>query len=151
MVKCTVVRMMRANGWQGGRRVKKVRITVADSAATRAPDLVDRKFAVDAPKRLLVADFTSVRLVTGCSSTSRSASAPTPGGSWAGPARRPSRPGSPSRRFAGPLPRGHVKPPIAGVDDPSLRCRVAVHVPATAVAPTSDEEALGLLGAKHSN
>ena len=65
VAKCTVERLMRANGWQGVRRVKKVRTTIADPAATRAPDLVDRKFAVDAPNRLLVADFTYVRLVTG--------------------------------------------------------------------------------------
>ncbi|BCO36403.1 putative transposase for insertion sequence element IS986/IS6110 [Mycobacterium heckeshornense] len=65
VAKCTVERLMRANGWQGVRRVKKVRTTVADPAAQRAPDLVDRTFAVDAPNRLLVADFTYVRLVTG--------------------------------------------------------------------------------------
>ncbi|BCQ07798.1 hypothetical protein JMUB5695_01221 [Mycobacterium heckeshornense] len=50
VAKCTAERLMRANGWAGVRRV---------------PDLVDRKFAVDAPNRLLVADFTYVRLVTG--------------------------------------------------------------------------------------
>ena len=33
---------MRANGWQGVRRVKKVRTTVPDPAAARAPDLVKR-------------------------------------------------------------------------------------------------------------
>lgn len=47
------------------RRVNKVRTTVADPTARRAPELVDRQFGVDAPNRLLVADFTSVRLVTG--------------------------------------------------------------------------------------
>lgn len=65
VARCTVERLMRANGWQGVRRVKKVRTTIADPAATRAPDLVDRQFGVDAPNRLLVADFTYVRLVTG--------------------------------------------------------------------------------------
>lgn len=62
---CTVERLMRANGWQGVRRVKKVRTIEADPAAVRASDLVDRKFGVDASNRLLVADFTYVRLVTG--------------------------------------------------------------------------------------
>ncbi len=65
VAKCTVERLMWANSWAGVRRVTKVRTTVADPAATRALDLVDRTFAVDAPNRLLVADFTCVRLVTG--------------------------------------------------------------------------------------
>jgi hypothetical protein len=36
-----------------------------DPAAIRAPDLVERRFRVEAPNLLLVADFTYVRLVTG--------------------------------------------------------------------------------------
>ena len=65
VAKSTVERLMRLNGWQGVRRQKKVRTTVPDPAAERAPDLVDRQFQVEAPNRLLVADFTYVRLVTG--------------------------------------------------------------------------------------
>jgi putative transposase len=65
VARCTVERLMRANGWQGVRRVKKIRTTVPDPAAERAPDLVDRQFRVEAPNRLLVADFTYVRLATG--------------------------------------------------------------------------------------
>jgi putative transposase len=65
VARCTVERLMRANGWQGLRRVKRVRTTVADPSAARAPDLVDRQFRVPAPNRLLVADFTYVRLITG--------------------------------------------------------------------------------------
>jgi putative transposase len=65
VAKCTVERLMRANRWRGVRRVKKVRTTVADPADQRAPDLVDRQFKVPAPNRLLVADFTYVRLITG--------------------------------------------------------------------------------------
>jgi putative transposase len=38
---------------------------VADPSAERAPDLVDRQFQVPAPNRLLVADFTYVKLATG--------------------------------------------------------------------------------------
>jgi putative transposase len=64
--RCQVERLMRANGWQGVRRTKTVRTTVADPSGTRAPDLVDRQFRVSAPTRLLVADFTYVRLVSGC-------------------------------------------------------------------------------------
>lgn len=56
---------MRVNGWRGATRAKKVRTTIADPAATRAPDLVNRQFAVEAPNRLLVADFTYVRTSTG--------------------------------------------------------------------------------------
>ncbi len=56
---------MQIHGWQGVRRVKKVRTTVPDPAAGRAPDLVKRQFRARAPNRLLVADFTYVRLVTG--------------------------------------------------------------------------------------
>ena len=65
VARCTVERLMRANGWRGATRAKKVRTTVPDPAATRAPDLVNRQFAVEAPNRLLVADFTYVRLASG--------------------------------------------------------------------------------------
>jgi putative transposase len=65
VARCTVERLMKANGWRGVTRSKKVRTTVADPAATRAPDLVERRFRVPAPNRLLVADFTYVRLATG--------------------------------------------------------------------------------------
>ncbi len=62
---CTVERLMRANGWQGVTRTKKVRTTVADPDAVRPPDLVDRQFRVPAPNMLVVADFTYVRLACG--------------------------------------------------------------------------------------
>lgn len=65
VAKSTVERLMRQNGWQGVRRQKKVRTTIADTTAPRPPDLVDRQFGVAAPNVLLVADFTYVRLVTG--------------------------------------------------------------------------------------
>jgi putative transposase len=41
------------------------RTTIADPTAARPPDLVDRQFGVPAPNRLLVADFTYVKLITG--------------------------------------------------------------------------------------
>ena len=44
---------------------QKVRTTIPDPAAPRASDLVNRQFRIPAPNRLLVADFTYVRLVTG--------------------------------------------------------------------------------------
>lgn len=65
VARCTVERLMRVNGWAGVRRRKKVRTTIADPAAGRAPDLVDRRFGVDAPNVLLVADFTYVPLASG--------------------------------------------------------------------------------------
>jgi putative transposase len=65
VAKSTVERLMRANGWQGVRRQRKVRTTIPDPAAVRPPDLVDRQFGVAAPNALLVADFTYVKLVTG--------------------------------------------------------------------------------------
>ncbi len=65
VARCTVERLMRANGWRGVTRAKRIRTTIADPAATRAPDLVNRQFAVPAPNMLLVADFTYVRLATG--------------------------------------------------------------------------------------
>ena len=65
VAKSTVERLMRRHGWQGVRRQKSVRTTIADPAAERAPDLVDRQFRVPTPNALVVADFTYVKLVTG--------------------------------------------------------------------------------------
>jgi putative transposase len=65
VAKSTVERLMRRNRWQGVRRQKTVRTTIADPAAARPPDLVDRQFGVGAPNRLLVADFTYVKLISG--------------------------------------------------------------------------------------
>jgi putative transposase len=44
VARCTVERLMRTNGWRAATRAQKVRTTVADPAATRAPDLVNRQF-----------------------------------------------------------------------------------------------------------
>ena len=65
VARCTVERLMRANGWRGVTRRKKVRTTIADPAAARAADLVKRQFRVPAPNVLLVADFTYVRMSNG--------------------------------------------------------------------------------------
>jgi putative transposase len=65
VARCTVERLMRHNGWEGVTRAKKVRTTVSDPAASRAPDLVDRHFKVAAPNELVVADFTYVPMATG--------------------------------------------------------------------------------------
>jgi putative transposase len=60
VARCTVERLMGELGLQGTRRGKKHRTTVADPAAERPRDLVERKFGVLAPNRLWVADFTYV-------------------------------------------------------------------------------------------
>ena len=60
VARCTVERIMQANRWRGATRARRVRTTIVDPAAARAPDLVRRRFGVIAPNRLLVADFTYV-------------------------------------------------------------------------------------------
>ncbi|SNR91897.1 HTH-like domain-containing protein [Haloechinothrix alba] len=42
VARSTVERLMRTHGWRGTTRTKKVRTTVSDPAAERAPDLVKR-------------------------------------------------------------------------------------------------------------
>ena len=66
VARCTVERIMRANGWRGNtRQARKTRTTVPDPAAQRFPDLVRRQFRADAPGTLLVADFTYLPLASG--------------------------------------------------------------------------------------
>lgn len=65
VARCTVERLMRRNGWRGVTRIKKVRTTIVDPAAARAPDLVKRNFKVDSPDVLHVADFTYVPMTSG--------------------------------------------------------------------------------------
>lgn len=60
VARCTVERLMRANGWEGARYGKKHVTTVADDTHDRFPDLVDRNFNPAMPNRLWVADFTYV-------------------------------------------------------------------------------------------
>jgi transposase InsO family protein len=65
VARCTVERLMRANGWRGNTRRRKARTTVPDPDNPRYPDLVARNFKVAAPGLLLVADFTYVPLAAG--------------------------------------------------------------------------------------
>ena len=83
VARCTVERLMRQLGlaWRGARKVK--RTTIADPAASRPADLVQRRFAPLAPNRLWVADFTYVRRGRG-GCMSPSSSTPMRGGSSAG-------------------------------------------------------------------
>lgn len=63
--RCVVERVMREMGWRGACKRRRVRTTVADPAATRAPDRVARRFVAEAPDRLWVADFTYCRTRAG--------------------------------------------------------------------------------------
>jgi len=62
VAKSTVERIKRAHGWHGVTRTRRVRTTVPDPAAARAPDLVRRHFTATRPGQLHVADFTYVPL-----------------------------------------------------------------------------------------
>lgn len=62
VARCTIERVMRANGWEGTAYGRKHRATIGDPAAPRHPDLVDRPAA---PNRLWVADFTYCPTWTG--------------------------------------------------------------------------------------
>lgn len=65
VARCTIERVMRTNGWRGVTRSKRVRTTIGDPGAVRAPDLVERQFAVGTPNALFVADFTYARMTGG--------------------------------------------------------------------------------------
>jgi putative transposase len=65
VAKCTIERLKRAHGWRGAIRGRRVRTTVPDPAAARAPDLVRRQFRASRPGQLHVADFTYVPLSGG--------------------------------------------------------------------------------------
>jgi putative transposase len=65
VARCTVERLMRADGLVGVRRGTSKRTTIADPAAQRAADLVQRHFAALAPDRLWVADITYVSTWSG--------------------------------------------------------------------------------------
>ena len=60
MARCTVERLMRDLGLQGVRRGRKRRTTRRDSAAVRAPDLLERNFTADRPNHEWVADIAYV-------------------------------------------------------------------------------------------
>ena len=65
VARCTVERLMRDLGLRGVTRGKPKRTTVADPAAERPRDLVERRFSASAPNRLWVADLTYVRTWSG--------------------------------------------------------------------------------------
>jgi transposase InsO family protein len=62
VARCTVERLMKANGICGAkRRGKPWKTTRPDAAARRRPDLVDRDFTAAGPNELWVADITYLR------------------------------------------------------------------------------------------
>ena len=58
--RCTVERLMRADGRRGVVRGRRVRTTIPDLVAERPRDLVERAFRAERPNQLWVADFTYV-------------------------------------------------------------------------------------------
>ena len=66
VARCTVERLMRAQGLSGVKRGKAFTITTHhDDRQQRPADLVDRKFRAPAPNRLWVADLTYVKTHSG--------------------------------------------------------------------------------------
>ncbi|MCX6405633.1 IS3 family transposase [Nocardioides sp.] len=66
VARCTVERLMRAEGLRGIPREKFRKTTIGDGAETERPeDLVKRKFAATGPNQLWVADLTYVRTHAG--------------------------------------------------------------------------------------
>ena len=66
VARCTVERLMRAEGLRGIPREKTRKTTIGDGAETERPeDLVNRKFVATAPNQLWVADLTYVRTDAG--------------------------------------------------------------------------------------
>ena len=66
VARCTIERLMRAEGLRGIPREKTRKTTLGDDAQTERPeDLVNRKFVATAPNQLWVADLTYVRTHAG--------------------------------------------------------------------------------------
>jgi putative transposase len=65
VARCTVERLMAAQGWTGALRGKRIRTTIPAADDPRPADLVDRDFTASAPNRLWVADFTYVATWSG--------------------------------------------------------------------------------------
>jgi len=60
VARCTVARLMRADGLRGAVRGRRFRTTIPDGTAARPADLVRREFTAAEPNRLWCVDFTYV-------------------------------------------------------------------------------------------
>lgn len=60
VARCTVERLMRAQGLKGVRRGKRLRTTITDDAASRPMDRATRQFRAERPNQSWVSDFTYV-------------------------------------------------------------------------------------------
>ncbi len=65
VARCTVERLMRAQGLRGVRRGRRCKTTIPDDASVRPTDLVNRQFTATRPDQLWVADFTYVATWSG--------------------------------------------------------------------------------------
>lgn len=65
VARCTVERLMKAEGLRGVQRAKSPRTTRPRAETDRPADLVDRKFVAESPNQLWVADITYVRTFSG--------------------------------------------------------------------------------------
>jgi putative transposase len=65
IARCTVHRLMRADGLRGISRAKGPRTTVPGNGPDTRPDLLDRDFQAPAPNRVWVADITYCRTFAG--------------------------------------------------------------------------------------
>jgi len=61
VARCTIERLMRADGLAGVRRGRKQRTTTPEPTTPRPPDLGNRQFTASRPDQLWVADLTYVR------------------------------------------------------------------------------------------
>lgn len=65
VARCTIERLMRAEGLKGVQRAKSPRTTRPKAETERPADLVERKFVAERPNQLWVADITYVRTYAG--------------------------------------------------------------------------------------
>jgi putative transposase len=65
VARCTVERLMAANGMRGVHKTKTVRTTVPACETEQPEDLVKRQFTAEVPNRLWVADITYIRTFSG--------------------------------------------------------------------------------------
>ncbi len=65
VARCTVERVMRANGIHGITKAKSPRTTIPGPVGDRPDDLVRRAFTADSPNQLWVADITYIRTFSG--------------------------------------------------------------------------------------